>query len=231
MGSEERTTRATSPTVMSSQASPEAVAASLAQTDSASTRHEKAEHESPSSIHTPDHQNGSTATPDGTTQQQNIPKEQPRRRRHYWTKTHCWYAYIGGFVIQDLHGEAFPLPNGLARMSLNTEAILHFAHIHPQAFPDISELSIQDKSKADALAKVIVCGQALWFCANLLGRVIARLPLTALELNTSAHCICTLHLHTANIYFLVEKAIQCFGCYSTSLGRRNCQRSRLPLLT
>jgi hypothetical protein len=126
MGSEERTTRTTSRTVMSSQASPEAVAASLAQTDSASTRHEEAEHEGTSSIHTPDQQNGSTATPDGTTQQQSIPKEQPRRRRHYWTKTHCWYAYIGGFVIQDLHGEAFPLPNGLARMSLNTEAILHF---------------------------------------------------------------------------------------------------------
>ncbi|KAL2209315.1 hypothetical protein CC79DRAFT_674151 [Sarocladium strictum] len=192
IASGERPMHSKSATVISVQALHDSTADSLAQADSPSSRHEDGEDERTSSISSSNQQNGTSAIPDGPTEQQHITKEQPGRRRHYWTKTHCWYAYIGGFVIQDLHGESFPLPNGLKRMSLNTEAILHFAKTHPQAFPDISEPSIRDKSKANALAKFIVCGQALWFCANLVGRVIARLPITALELNTSAHCICTI---------------------------------------
>lgn len=77
-------------------------------------------------------------------------------------------------------------------MALTPAAIEHIALHHPDAFPDMSESAIRDKSKANDLTKLIVCGQALWFCTNMLGRVLSGFPLTLLELNTAAHCICTL---------------------------------------
>lgn len=191
MGQKDRPALIQIPTLPSAQESREGGIDGLAQADSAPCDEDR-QQDGTSSGTTADQPNGSSATQDDQTRRNNNTKEQRKRRQHYWTKTHCWYAAIGGFVIQDLDGKPFPLPNGLTRMSLNDNAILHFAQNHPQTIPDISELAIEDKSKADILAKIIVCGQALWFCANLLGRVISSLPLTALELNTSAHCICTL---------------------------------------
>ncbi|OCK89459.1 uncharacterized protein K441DRAFT_277803 [Cenococcum geophilum 1.58] len=35
----------------------------------------------------------------------------------------------------------------------------------------------QDKSKADAVAKVVVCGQVIWFIAQCISRFINRLPI------------------------------------------------------
>ena len=60
------------------------------------------------------------------------------------------------------------------------------------SFMNISEQDIQDKSKADGLAKTLVCVQALWFCAQCISRVTQQLPITLLELNTFAHSICAL---------------------------------------
>lgn len=193
MASKEGPTQKSSPTVLSAQASNDVVAGGdPVQAEHVLGRDEEAQQDNISCNPGSSQQTGSPEMANDQTQHQAVVEEPPARRQHYWTKTHCWYAYIGGFVIQDLHGQPFPLPNGLTRMSLNTEAILHFAQTHPQVFPDISEGAIEDKSKADMLAKLIICGQALWFCANLFGRVFTHLPLTALELNTSAHCLCTL---------------------------------------
>ncbi|KAL2209532.1 hypothetical protein CC79DRAFT_1396411 [Sarocladium strictum] len=116
----------------------------------------------------------------------------PDQHQLVWTETHCWYAIIGGFVIKDYNGTVFPLPNGLKQMTLQHKGLEYFLQTHPQVFPHLSEAAIRDKSKANSIAKTLVCLQALWFCANLVGRVIKGLPVTVLELNTGAHCICTL---------------------------------------
>ena len=57
---------------------------------------------------------------------------------------------------------------------------------------NLSEQDIMDKSKADGLAKTLVCVQALWFCAQCISRVAQRLPITLLELNAFAHSLCAL---------------------------------------
>lgn len=59
----------------------------------------------------------------------------------------------------------------------------------------ISEKDILDKSKASGLAKALVCAQALWFCIQCLSRILQSLPITLLELNTFAHCLCALIIY------------------------------------
>ena len=58
--------------------------------------------------------------------------------------------------------------------------------------PFLSEDEIWDKSKANSLAKAIVCIQAVWFCAQVIGRLAERMPISLLELNTFAHALCAL---------------------------------------
>jgi hypothetical protein len=57
---------------------------------------------------------------------------------------------------------------------------------------DISKKYLQVKSKANGLAKFLVCLQASWFCVQCLVRVGQALPVTLLEINTFAHSLCAL---------------------------------------
>lgn len=61
--------------------------------------------------------------------------------------------------------------------------------------PDISEDEIEDKSKADILAKALTCLQAGWFFVQSMARVVKGLPLTLLEIYTLAHIACALSLY------------------------------------
>jgi hypothetical protein len=47
--------------------------------------------------------------------------------------------------------------------------------------PELSEKRIVDKSKADNVAKCLVCIQVGWFFVELIGRVVKRLHVTFLE--------------------------------------------------
>jgi hypothetical protein len=60
---------------------------------------------------------------------------------------------------------------------------------------NISKKDLQDKSKANGLAKSLVCFQAFWFCVQCLARVAQALPVTLLELNTFAHSTCALLIY------------------------------------
>ncbi len=61
-----------------------------------------------------------------------------------------------------------------------------------EVIPFVSEEEIWDKSKANALAKTIVCIQATWFCAQCIVRIAQQMPISLLELHTFAHAICAL---------------------------------------
>ncbi len=60
---------------------------------------------------------------------------------------------------------------------------------------NISNKDLQDKSKANGLAKAVVCLQASWFCVQCLVRVGQALPITLLEIDTFAHSICALLMY------------------------------------
>ncbi|KAL8646747.1 MAG: hypothetical protein Q9210_005952 [Variospora velana] len=53
--------------------------------------------------------------------------------------------------------------------------------------PDVPRVDIMDKSKANNLAKALAIIQASWLLIQVVGRLIAKLPVTVLEVNTLAH--------------------------------------------
>ncbi|KAK0109755.1 hypothetical protein ONS95_002431 [Cadophora gregata] len=114
-------------------------------------------------------------------------------RRHPWTTVHSFYAGMGGFIIQpgDLckdEGQQY-IP-GDQYLTLSARGIAFLAgcgHL-----PDIPEDEIVDKSKADGLAKTLVCLQAGWMVVQVIARAILGLPVTLLEVNTIAHVFCAL---------------------------------------
>lgn len=61
--------------------------------------------------------------------------------------------------------------------------------------PDISRDTIVDKSKADSLGKILVALQAGYMVVQVVGRLIAHLPVTLIEVNTLGHVLCALTMY------------------------------------
>ena len=62
---------------------------------------------------------------------------------------------------------------------LTVEAISHVMECDKEwsnVFPNLSEENIKSKSKANGLAKALVCIQALWFVAQCFSRCMSRIP-------------------------------------------------------
>ncbi|KAK0616985.1 hypothetical protein B0T14DRAFT_498097 [Immersiella caudata] len=123
-------------------------------------------------------------------------KDRGSKRKHEWTMTHSWFAYMGGFAIDTKQGQdelpAEYIP-GSPRLALNRKAVTVLAR--SGMLPDISKESITDKSKADALAKALVITQASWLILQCIMRFANGLHVTALELNTLAHAVCALLIY------------------------------------
>lgn len=96
--------------------------------------------------------------------------------RHPWTLAHGFYAIMGGF--------AFELPENLPEskrflfhctketwfVSSTRISLLVAKEAGRSILPNLSEEEIKSKSRANALAKTLVCIQALWFIAQCITR-------------------------------------------------------------
>ena len=118
-----------------------------------------------------------------------------KKRRHPWTMTHSFYAVMGGFAFDTSDAEPNFLPNHRSRLCISVQGLSYIAEKAPELIPDIAEKHIKDKSKADSLAKFLVCLQALWFCVQCITRVSQREAISLLELNTFAHAFCALLIY------------------------------------
>ena len=87
-------------------------------------------------------------------------------------------------------------PERVDRLTLSSKAVVACLASQDDEFrgllPFLSKDEIWDKSKANSLAKAIVCIQAVWFCAQVIGRLVQGMPISLLELNTLAHALCAL---------------------------------------
>jgi hypothetical protein len=111
-----------------------------------------------------------------------------------WTMSHSFFAAMGGFVYRTSSDPATTFIEGDSRqLVLTTHAVQLLESV--DLLPDLSEKDIEDKSKADALAKTLVCLQATWLLIQILGRLIAHLPVTLLEINTAGHVFCALSIY------------------------------------
>lgn len=107
-------------------------------------------------------------------------------RKHSWTTTHSFFASTGGFAIDctPWHGTFLP-KDGPKRLTVTARGMDFLAKFG--VLPDVPVEDIQDKSKADALAKFLVLLQASWMLIQVIGRLVVKLPVTLLEVNTVAH--------------------------------------------
>lgn len=100
-----------------------------------------------------------------------------------WTMAHAFYAYMGGFALDSSGANNPILPPGKERMRLTLKGVAVALRLRPELLQDFPADAILDKSKASPLAKSIVCGQALWFCLQCLGRLTSSAPLSLLEVS------------------------------------------------
>ncbi|KAM0805981.1 hypothetical protein BDR22DRAFT_194100 [Usnea florida] len=119
--------------------------------------------------------------------------------RHTWTMVHGFYAVMGGiaFEISESESETFlPFKNKetwfIGGNGIRKLASLDYGR---KVIPNLGEEEIKSKSKANGLAKALVCIQALWFIAQSLTRLAQRIPISLLELNTFGHAVCALLIY------------------------------------
>ncbi|KAL8660725.1 MAG: hypothetical protein Q9202_006275 [Teloschistes flavicans] len=113
------------------------------------------------------------------------------------TLVHGFYIVMGGFTF-DVSKDRKPRiwPRKTDRLTPNVMTVLACLTSHDKGLRDVlpwlSEEEIWDKSKANGLAKTIVCIQAAWFCTQCIARLGQGMPISLLELNTFAHAVCAL---------------------------------------
>jgi hypothetical protein len=120
-------------------------------------------------------------------------KQREPKRKYEWTMTHSFFASTGGFAFEIPEGNEYSSDKGSEflpqispqRLTITAKGIALLARCGH--LPDVSEADILDKSKANQLAKILVLVQASWMLLQVFGRLIARLPVTLLEVNTVAH--------------------------------------------
>jgi hypothetical protein len=118
-------------------------------------------------------------------------------RTNVWTRVHSHFALMGGFVFEAKRMHATIMNPGQERLTLTPVALRKLAVNAPALLPDLSRESIRDKSKANGLAKFLVCVQAIWFIAQTIGRLATDLPISLLEMNTLLHAFCCLFIYLA----------------------------------
>lgn len=121
-----------------------------------------------------------------------------------WTMTHGFFACTGGFAF-DIDGFApvdaekddqeGRLPR---RLTLTAKGVALLARCG--RLPRVDRGDIEDKSKANNLAKAAVVTQATWLLIQVIGRLAAGLTVTLLEVNTVAHVYVLLHPFSEHTY-------------------------------
>lgn len=97
---------------------------------------------------------------------------------------------MGGFAIQTEQLKLGYPPN-VQTLVIEEPGLLHILEHVPEILPDLPESDMLDKSKANLLAKSIVCLQAFWFCVQCVARLSQGASISLLEPNTLGHCLCT----------------------------------------
>ncbi|VBB81964.1 Putative protein of unknown function [Podospora comata] len=110
-----------------------------------------------------------------------------------WDIGQCFFAVMGGFVADLPESAGMDVDGKPRRVTVTAEGIRLLSFLGD--LPTIQESQIRDKSKADWLAKSIVCFQAGWMVIQVIGRAAKHLPISLLEINTCGHVACALGIY------------------------------------
>ena len=134
----------------------------------------------------------SDVAPESAGADTNIPRDSPSTARKTklddfrWTRTHGFFLQMGGFVLVD----------GKKRGILGWEPLIEYYKAGQIDLSDITEASINDRSKADGFAKGLALLQTGWFIVQCIARFSDNhLVLTELELATAALAVLSLAMY------------------------------------
>ena len=127
-----------------------------------------------------------------------------------WTRYHAFFAIMGGYVDKEFR-PILPIKHELRQIRID----------------DFSKKDIQDKSKTNFIARILVLLQTTWFVLRTIARGIRHLPVTELELMTIAFVV----LNVVTFYFWWDKPLDVGRPYriTTNIDHGNCLcHSSLP---
>ncbi|KAF2138731.1 uncharacterized protein K452DRAFT_290381 [Aplosporella prunicola CBS 121167] len=110
-----------------------------------------------------------------------------------WTIEQAFFAVCGGFAVDS--SSFWPEK----RLTFTLDGILELAKAG--ILPKTSNSEISDKSKANIVAKLLVCIQAGWFIVQCVARLVQGLPLTLLEIHVLTHVVCAFLMY----FFWIDK--------------------------
>ena len=90
-------------------------------------------------------------------------------------------------------GEEF-IP-GSPDLVLQARGLDYLLDLSPPLVPIVTEQQIRDYGKADSLAKLLACLQAVYLVVVCISRLACRLPISQLEVNTGGHALCALAIY------------------------------------
>ncbi|KAI0902288.1 hypothetical protein F4806DRAFT_446459 [Annulohypoxylon nitens] len=111
-----------------------------------------------------------------------------------WTMAHSFFACTGGFAfeLESLERAMSHMTDFATgrprRLTLTARGMAVLAKCG--RLPHVRKEEIEDKSKANDLAKATVIIQATWMLIQVIGRLASKLPVTPLEVNVVAHVLC-----------------------------------------
>ncbi|KAK4989144.1 hypothetical protein LTR50_003480 [Elasticomyces elasticus] len=100
----------------------------------------------------------------------------------FWSMKQAFFAVSGGFAVDSTSFWKHD------QLMFSPVAIMELAKL--DLLPRIPEETVEEKSRADATTKALVCLQAGWFFVQSIARLAQHLPLTLLEIHTMAHVAC-----------------------------------------
>jgi len=94
----------------------------------------------------------------------------------------AFFVNMGGLAFDTREAKGVFLPEDCPPILFFTiEGLEQLCILHPEVFENITNNKIDDKSKAGAFGKTLVCLQALWFITQCLSRFAQGLPISLLE--------------------------------------------------
>ncbi|KAI1096420.1 hypothetical protein F5B19DRAFT_436353 [Rostrohypoxylon terebratum] len=119
---------------------------------------------------------------------------EPTKYHPPWTMAHSFFACTGGFAfeLESLERALSHMTDFATgrprRLTLTARGVAVLAKCG--RLPHVRKEEIEDKSKANDLAKATVIIQAMWMLIQVIGRLASKLPVTPLEVNVVAHVLC-----------------------------------------
>lgn len=113
-----------------------------------------------------------------------------------WFDLHSWYLLTGGFKFETRNVSTMQeyVP-GSPDFVMTTAGFDYPLQRDPPILPNLAGSAIKDFGKADTLAKALVCLQATYMIGLCTSRLVTKLSISRLDINTSAHAFCALLMY------------------------------------